>query len=524
MARFRRSKRGSERELTARRLLSELAVMAFSSLYPGESELGRTIYNGDESTEEERDERPPAICDGTRATSRKDSPTADVASEWTIASPERVQTPPRHPVASSQSKIWTVHALRALGTSIIGQSADFYRYTIDGTMTDPKSLFRVMYESYIRYHVWNGVRIATERPENLAQRWAIAKDAIVALLVGVGSLFLEQVQGPHWIHIDPRHHDKREDIIAQAISFLDAFESQGVPRDKVIITIPATRRGIHACHELTSSRACNVNLSMVSSLSHAQLCLEAGASSISIPVGRLLYYHERKGAFSPSTRPHPGINAIHEIQAYCRLKKVKTTVICNDLRNLAELQDVGGVDCVALSEFQLEELRDSHIAIENPVLRFASIYEQVSQAEYPTTLLKDFQYIQDCMSPGDYQAFRFVVKQTLKSMTIAMHGIEAVIGGEVRQRMTYTPLPAWKERQLVAPSSTEPLPEPSEPPGIIKPCALPVPNPKVPSSDSMPPPTLDRTVESSTVTADSKTAAEVTSPMRRVESECRALF
>ncbi|KZT26084.1 aldolase [Neolentinus lepideus HHB14362 ss-1] len=334
-----------------------------------------------------------------------------------------------------------------MGTSIIGESANFYPlgYNIDGTMTSPAALLRVIEEEYIQYHIWNAVRIVTQHLNAKSLYWhvkAIVRDALEPFFVGAGTLFHDQVQGPHWIQVDPRLHDKQDDMIAQAVNFVDAFQDRGISRDEIIINIPASRDGIYACRKLTSGQGFKVNLSLVSSLSHAQLCLEAGASSISIPVRRVLQFHEKRDLkITVRTRPHPGINTIHLIQAYCKLKRAKSVVICNNLRSLAEIRDVARVDVIALSEFQLEELRHSRIAIAEPIPESSPVYAHASQVEYPTTFLNDFRALRDCMSPGDYEAFCFVLKEGLTAMITDMGSIDAAIQKEVQKRMFYTTAP-----------------------------------------------------------------------------------
>ncbi|EPQ50775.1 aldolase [Gloeophyllum trabeum ATCC 11539] len=394
--------------------------------------------------------RTSAIRFGIRATSSAESSSGSESSQWIIPAPKSPVVPsaPECEPADKESGVYTIQALREIGTSIIGEGADFYPVGFDlaATMTSPAGLLRVIHTDYIAYHLWNAVRLSTEHLNERSLHWnvrAITKDAMEMFFIETGALFLDQVPGPHYILVDPRVHGNSDEMVTQAQNFLCAYEKKGVPKERIVINIPATLRGIIACRRLTSRESgVQVNLSLVSSLSHALLCVDAGATSISIPVDKVLSFFEMEGSCVwRETRPHPGIMAIQLIQTYFKLREIPVKIICNDFGRIIEIQDLAHSDAIALSEDQIHRLRSQRFPLSEPLTESSPVYGHATQVQWSHQRLTDTTKFRKRMSSVDYAAYLFVLKEILHAMATDMDSIESVVEEEIHRRMFYSTVP-----------------------------------------------------------------------------------
>ncbi|KAG6820073.1 hypothetical protein H0H93_005601 [Arthromyces matolae] len=94
-----------------------------------------------------------------------------------------------------------------------------------------------------------------------------------------------RVDGPHFTFVDPRKHDNTDSIVRNAQRIISLFQEKEVSKGKIVI--PATAEGIQAAQILQSEHKINTNLYLVSGLLHAAACAEAGATTITVPVGRV---------------------------------------------------------------------------------------------------------------------------------------------------------------------------------------------------------------------------------------------
>jgi transaldolase len=65
------------------------------------------------------------------------------------------------------------------------------------------------------------------------------------------------------------------------------FQENGVTKDKIVVSIPATEEGVHATRSLAKEDGILVNLAMVAGMSHAAVCAEAGAAWITFHLDRV---------------------------------------------------------------------------------------------------------------------------------------------------------------------------------------------------------------------------------------------
>jgi len=65
------------------------------------------------------------------------------------------------------------------------------------------------------------------------------------------------------------------------------FQENGIAKEKVVVSIPATEEGVHATRLLAKEDGILVNLTIVAGMSHAAVCAEAGATWITFHIDRV---------------------------------------------------------------------------------------------------------------------------------------------------------------------------------------------------------------------------------------------
>ena len=78
-------------------------------------------------------------------------------------------------------------------------------------------------------------------------------------------------------------------IVRRARRLVQRFQDNGIAKDKVVVSIPATEEGVHATRLLVKEDGILVNLAMVAGMSHAAVCAEAGATWITFHLDRVSF-------------------------------------------------------------------------------------------------------------------------------------------------------------------------------------------------------------------------------------------
>lgn len=157
---------------------------------------------------------------------------------------------------------------------------------------------------------------------------------------------------------------------------ISLLEELGVPRDRVLIKIPATYSGILAANTLEypsdSSPPIHTNMTLIFGVVQALACAQAGLSVISPFIGRVkdwwsaraISNGQPEGLSAQPLSHHPGINLVKQIRAGYTAYGYKTQVMAAGFRVVDEIIELskagasGGADLVTLPPDLLEGLRN----------------------------------------------------------------------------------------------------------------------------------------------------------------------
>ena len=143
--------------------------------------------------------------------------------------------------------------------------------------------------------------------------------------------------------------------MAKARSLIEAYDSLGVGKDRILIKLASTWEGIRAAEAL-QREGIDCNLTLLFSLVQAAACADAGAFLISPFVGRILDWHVKAGGGPYTGETDPGVESVRGIYAYYKAHGIPTVVMGASFRNAGEIEALAGCDRLTISPALLDEL------------------------------------------------------------------------------------------------------------------------------------------------------------------------
>ncbi|KAF8909582.1 hypothetical protein CPB85DRAFT_1518984, partial [Mucidula mucida] len=259
----------------------------------------------------------------------------------------------------------------------------------------------------------------------------------VQQVVELGKALIDRSSGPHFTFIDTRLHDDGEAICASAIRLIDMFEEDGIERKRIIVSIPATEAGLRAINELYYEHGIQSNVVYVSGIAHATACAEAGAKAISLSVGPILDWYERKRKTTyVNLSRHPGMEVIQATSVYFKLHDISCYLMGTNLRTIDEVGPLGCLNAVTLSDKHVASLETcSSLNVLGEVAESSPAYARAEEVKIPLSpphrgLLSRLSFVSREMMKG-------ITMNTLGRMKYKMGRIDEVIYKEVKAQLAY---------------------------------------------------------------------------------------
>jgi transaldolase len=189
------------------------------------------------------------------------------------------------------------------------------------------------------------------------------EDIIDHLLVQFGTDILEIVPGRVSTETDARLSFDVEGSIAKARQLIKLYEAKKIPRERVLIKIASTWEGLAAAEQL-QKEGIFCNLTLMFSLVQAARAAEAKVQLISPFVGRIYDWykaHEKRDYTGPED---PGVQSVQEIYNYYKKFGYKTEVMGASFRNVGQIRELAGCDCLTISPELMKELAESNDPLE----------------------------------------------------------------------------------------------------------------------------------------------------------------
>ena len=259
-------------------------------------------------------------------------------------------------------------------TKVVADTGDIEaikRYQPVDATTNPSLILKAadlsQYKDLLASAIEFGRSQSTQKNEQI-------KRACDYLTVGIGKEIQGVVPGVISTEVDARLSFDTEATVTKARELLALYKNSGADTSRVLIKIASTWEGIKAA-EILEKEGIRCNLTLLFSFAQAKACAEAGVFLISPFVGRILdWYKKDTGKESYAPAEDPGVVSVTEIYNYYKQHDYKTVVMGASFRNIDEIRQLAGCDCLTISPNLLDELEQSNDVLDqklfadNPVL------------------------------------------------------------------------------------------------------------------------------------------------------------
>src|SRR5438128_5942842 len=177
------------------------------------------------------------------------------------------------------------------------------------------------------------------------------------LLVQCGTDILEIVPGRVSTETDARLSFDVEGSIKKARQLIKLYQERKIPRERVLIKIASTWEGLNAAEQL-QKEGIRCNLTLMFSLPQAVRAAEAKVQLISPFVGRIYDWYKKENKRDYTGPEDPGVQSVQEIYSYYKKFGYKTEVMGASFRNVGQIRELAGCDCLTISPELMKELAE----------------------------------------------------------------------------------------------------------------------------------------------------------------------
>jgi transaldolase len=183
----------------------------------------------------------------------------------------------------------------------------------------------------------------------------IASLAFKGLAVAFGEKILNVIKGRVSTEVDARISYDTDATINMAHSIIEQYEKAGISRERILIKIASTWKGIKAAEQL-EKEGIHCNLTLLFGMHQAVACADAGVTLISPFVGRILDWYKKDTGRDYQGAEDPGVQSVTRIYNYYKKFGYKTLVMGASFRNIGEIKELAGCDLLTISPNLLKEL------------------------------------------------------------------------------------------------------------------------------------------------------------------------
>ena len=205
--------------------------------------------------------------------------------------------------------------------------------------------------------------VLADRKKSGLSGQAQIEDICDHLLVQFGTDILEIVPGRVSTETDARLSYDVEGSINKARTLIKLYEERKIPRERVLIKIASTWEGLNAAEQL-QKQGIKCNLTLMFSLPQAVRAAEAKVQLISPFVGRIYDWYKKENKRDYTGPEDPGVQSVTEIYNYYKKFGAPTEVMGASFRNVGQILELAGCDCLTISPELMKELSDSSEPVE----------------------------------------------------------------------------------------------------------------------------------------------------------------
>lgn len=244
-----------------------------------------------------------------------------------------------------------------LYTKIVVDSCDFEsfkHFNAEDATTNPSLLLKAIQQKKYQYILEKSIKDIQYKSLN---NDLLIDEIINNITVLLGIEILKIVPGRVSTEINPNFSFNIVESINQAKKIIKLYEKNNIPRERILIKIPATWEGIEVAKNLYKQKI-NCNMTLVFSLLQAVCCARNNIAMISPFVGRIYDFFKNKNLLN-QFNVDPGVSSVINIFNYYKKFGYRTEIMGASFRNKNQILSLTGCDLLTISPNLLNELQDS---------------------------------------------------------------------------------------------------------------------------------------------------------------------
>jgi transaldolase len=200
------------------------------------------------------------------------------------------------------------------------------------------------------------------------------------LLVQFGCDILQIVPGRVSTETDARLSFDVEGSIKKARRLIQLYQDRKIPRERVLIKIASTWEGLNAAEQL-QKEGIRCNMTLLFSMPQAVRAAEVKAQLISPFVGRIYDWYKKEMKRDYTGAEDPGVQSVTEIYTYYKKFDIPTEVMGASFRNIGQILELAGCDCLTISPELMEQLGKSTDLVERKLRPDKAKAEKIDRLE-----------------------------------------------------------------------------------------------------------------------------------------------
>ena len=243
-------------------------------------------------------------------------------------------------------------------TKVVADTADFESikdFKPEDATTNPSLVYAATQKQQYGHLL---SEVLKDRKNSGLSGQAQIEDICDHLLVQFGSDILEIVPGRVSTETDARLSYDVEGSINKARRLIELYQKKKIPRERVLIKIASTWEGLLAAEQLQKEEI-RCNLTLLFSLPQAVRAAEAKVQLISPFVGRIYDWYKKEMKRDYTGPEDPGVQSVTEIYTYYKKFNIPTEVMGASFRNIGQIRELAGCDCLTISPELMKELSEA---------------------------------------------------------------------------------------------------------------------------------------------------------------------
>jgi transaldolase len=222
--------------------------------------------------------------------------------------------------------------------------------------------------------------VLTDRKKSGLSGHEQIEDICDHLLVQFGCDILQIVPGRVSTETDARLSFDVEGSIKKGRRLIQLYQERKIPRERVLIKIASTWEGLNAAEQL-QKEGIRCNMTLLFSMPQAVRAAEVKAQLISPFVGRIYDWYKKEMKRDYTGAEDPGVQSVTEIYTYYKKFDIPTEVMGASFRNIGQILELAGCDCLTISPELMEQLGKSTDLVERKLSPEKAKAEKIDKLE-----------------------------------------------------------------------------------------------------------------------------------------------